>query len=71
MASQLNSLAAMWREADEDEDGILDAALDAWDSKAEFSVEVKVRASQFEALSQRITVLGTSLGGLVQFSYHY
>ena len=64
MASQLNSLAAMWREADEDEDGILDAALDAWDSKAEFSVEVKVRASQFEALSQRITVLGTSLGGL-------
>ncbi|HKM08357.1 MAG TPA: phage tail protein, partial [Sphaerochaeta sp.] len=64
MVSDLNSMAARWREIDEDEDSYLDAAIDAWEARADFSEEVKVRASQFEALSQRLTVFSTSLGDL-------
>lgn len=63
MSSQMNSMSAMWREDDEGEED-LEAALRAWDSQAEFIEEVKVRASETEALSQRITNLNTSVGDL-------
>lgn len=63
MSSQMNSMSAMWREDDEGEED-LEAALRAWDSQAEFIEEVKVRASETEALSQRITNFNTSVGDL-------
>lgn len=64
MASQLSSLKAMWDEQEEDEDGQLEGALRQWEAKAEFDEEVIVRASETEALSQRLTVLSASLGDM-------
>lgn len=64
IVSQLNTMSARWREWDAEEDGYLEGALEAWDVRADFSEEVKVRASEVEALSQRITNFNTQLGDL-------
>nr|WP_288454566.1 phage tail protein [uncultured Pseudomonas sp.] len=59
-ATSLDSLRAAWR--DDNADGDLEGALQAWDSTAKFAQEVKVRATQNESLVQRLTTLDSKVG---------
>ncbi|MEQ9728506.1 phage tail protein [Pseudomonas sp. WHRI 8822A] len=59
-ATSLDSLRAAWR--DDNADGDLEGALQAWDSTAKFAQEVKVRATQNESLVQRMTTLDSKVG---------
>jgi predicted phage tail protein len=59
-ANQITGLQAMWR--DDNGEGDLQDALSGWDSAAKYGVEVKVRASEDEALAQRITSLSAEVG---------
>lgn len=59
-ATSLESLRAAWR--DDNADGDLEGALQAWDSTAKFAQEVKVRATQNESLVQRLTTLDSKVG---------
>lgn len=58
-ASQLTSLQAAWR--DDDAEGDLDSAMDAYESKAFFNQRIKVLAEEDLALAQRITDMGAEL----------
>ena len=59
-ATSLDSLRAAWR--DDNADGDLEGALQAWDSTAKFAQEVKVRATQNASLVQRLTTLDSKVG---------
>jgi len=59
-ATSLDSLRAAWR--DDNADGDLEGALQAWDSTAKFAQEVKVRSTQNESLVQRLTTLDSKVG---------
>ena len=58
-SEQLTGLQAMWR--DDNGEGSLNDAIDGWGSAAKYAQETKVRASEDEALSQRITSLSATV----------
>lgn len=60
-ASQLQALQAAWRE--DDGEGDLADAMKGWDSSARFAEEVRVRASQNEAVVIRLTSLDAEVAG--------
>ena len=60
-ASQLQALQAAWR-ADDGEGDLADA-MKGWDSTARFAEEVRVRASQNEAVAMRLTSLDAGVAG--------
>ena len=62
MATELNALSAMWRE--QDAEGYLAGAIEAWYARADITEETRVRANAVESLAERITLVTTSLGSV-------
>lgn len=59
-ASALQSLQASWRE--DDGEGDLSGALQNWDAAAKFAQQVKVQASDNQAMVERTTALDAAIG---------
>ncbi len=59
-ASQVNALQAAWR--DDDGAGDLAGAVDAWDTKARFTSEVKVVADESKAIARKTEIMEAEVG---------